>query len=260
MLWHEKRAVQIKRAVLSSWSGDVWFNVKSKCVCWCVCVLVLTASKRWLQRCECGSDAVAHSRCLPSKLDAVCSSVLCLDSVVTLFCRAWHVLNEKHKGQFQTFRHLAERSIQSIFFTVGRAVEFVWGAVRKPVWRHRFVSASLFLLPEHGGSPDVPDRRVRRPLPFPVHLHPRLHRICLQADAAPLRSADVGLSGHHGLPVHVLRRQAQSLGPGMEHPAQFQFIYVAPKHNKRSLEALPKSCFGSIAQLILVVRQCIKLG
>lgn len=75
----------------------------------------------------------------------------------------------------------------------------------------------FFLSSEHRGSLDVPDCGAHSALPLPVNLHPRLHRICLQADAAPLLSANMGLPGHHGLPVHVLGRQTQSVGPGTLH-------------------------------------------
>lgn len=74
----------------------------------------------------------------------------------------------------------------------------------------RFLSLST----EYRGSPDIPHCSAYRSLPVPIHLHPRLHWICLQADAAPLLPPNMGVSGHHGLSVHVLWGETQPVGPG----------------------------------------------
>lgn len=78
----------------------------------------------------------------------------------------------------------------------------------------KLTSNHLCLSPEYRGPLDVLDHSAHCALPLPVHLHPRLHRIRLQADASPVLTANMGLSGHHGLPLHVLWRETQPLGPG----------------------------------------------
>lgn len=71
-----------------------------------------------------------------------------------------------------------------------------------------------FCFLEHRGPPDVPDHSACCSLPLPVHLHTSVHRVGFQADAAPLLSPHMGLSGHNGVPVYVLWRDTQPLGPG----------------------------------------------
>lgn len=66
----------------------------------------------------------------------------------------------------------------------------------------------------HGGPCGLPHHGAHHPGHLSHHLHPRLYRVRLQEAPPPLLFAHLGLPGCHGLPLHVLRRDHLSVGPG----------------------------------------------